>query len=456
MISTAKATRIADEMVDEERRFNPNRNMIEDEFKNAAPRPGRSLGDYARPEVIQNIQNDCIFIGKPNEDPNNYLMDFDEFMKTFRYNGASHNAIYLRVFPFSLKDDAKQWLRSLSTGSIRTWEEMTTKFLEKYFSAAKTGRMRKEIHNFSQGDGETVFEDFWDGLNPSSRRLLNSTVAGPLMKKTPEEIVTLLNELSEDAEQWSTDQGDRKRSAGVHQGHLTHQCQATAEEVNAVGNINRGSYQGGGNFNSMGQRHPGFSWSSSTGSLNSWQQQNLRAPVQGPPGFQTQQWQPYQPPQPNNSSLEDLIKIFINRSDEKLETQGTAIREQVTTIRNLESQIGQLDTLLSERAPRTLLVDTEKNSKEAIKVASLRSVKTLAEPKAKPRDEKEINSNKIDEEQKIGESLPKENVSSKGVDKHKVNNAVEESKHMPLLPFPQKMKREKLDKCFGKFLEMLK
>ncbi|XP_009613671.1 uncharacterized protein LOC107826815 [Nicotiana tabacum] len=27
---------------------------------------------------------------------------------------------------------------------------------------------------------------------------------------------------------------------------------------------------------------------------------------------------------------------------------------------------------------------------------------------------------------------------------------------MPALPFPQKMKREKLDKCFGRFLEMLK
>nr|XP_016463802.1 PREDICTED: uncharacterized protein LOC107786811 [Nicotiana tabacum] len=187
------------------------------------------------------------------------------------------------------------------------------------------------------------------GLNPSSRRLLNNAVAGPLMKKTPEEIVTLLNELFEDAEQWSTDQGDRKRSAGVHQ-------------------------------------------------------QNPRAPVQGPHGFQTQQRKSYQSPQPNNLGLEDLIKAFINKSDEKLETQGTAIREQGTAIRNLEKQIGQLATLLSERAPRTL----------------------------------------------------PENVSNKDVDKQKVNVAVEESKHMPLLHFPQKIKREKLDKFFGKFLGMLK
>nr|XP_018623580.1 uncharacterized protein LOC108943706 [Nicotiana tomentosiformis] len=58
--------------------------------------------------------------------------------------------------------------------------------------------------------------------------------------------------------------------------------------------------------------------------------------------------------------------------------------------------------------------------------------------------------------QKIGESLAKEDFSSMEVDKQKSNSALAESKHMLVLPFTQKMKREKLDKCFGKFLEMLK
>ncbi|XP_019239425.1 PREDICTED: uncharacterized protein LOC109219418 [Nicotiana attenuata] len=167
-------------------------------------------------------------------------------------------------------------------------------------------------------------------------------------------------------------------------------------------------------------------------------QQNPRAPVQGPPSFQTQQRQSYQTPQPNNSSLEDLMKAFINKSDKKLETQGTTIREQGTAIHNLERQMGQLAALLLEKAPWTLPADTEKNPKETIKAVFLRSGKTLAEPK------------------KIGESLPKEDVSSKEVDKQKVSSEVEASKNMPLLPFRQKMKREKLDKCFGKFLEMVK
>lgn len=61
-------------------------------------------------------------------------MDFDEIMNNFHYNGALNDVIYLKAFSFSLKDDAKIWLRSLPLGSIKTWEYMTTKFLDKYFS----------------------------------------------------------------------------------------------------------------------------------------------------------------------------------------------------------------------------------------------------------------------------------------------------------------------------------
>lgn len=55
-------------------------------------------------------------------------------------------------------------------------------------------------------------------------------------------------------------------------GHPMHECQASAayEVVNAVGSFDIGNYQSGNNFNYMGQRHPGFSLSSSSGSLNSW------------------------------------------------------------------------------------------------------------------------------------------------------------------------------------------
>jgi len=100
---------------------------------------------------------------------------------------------------------------------------MTRKFLDKYFSSAKTGKFRREIHNFCQKETESIFEawerfkeivqkcqhsgielwmqlqELWDGLTPASRRTLSNAAGGPLMKKTLEEIVRILDELSEDA-----------------------------------------------------------------------------------------------------------------------------------------------------------------------------------------------------------------------------------------------------------------
>ncbi|XP_070040758.1 uncharacterized protein [Nicotiana tomentosiformis] len=124
---------------------------------------------------------------------------------------------------------------------------MPKTFPDKYFSAAKIVKFRRKIHNFCQKDTETVFEawkrfkeivrrcqhsgiepwmqlqDFWDGLTPSSRRTLSTAVGGPLIKKTPEEIVAILDELYEDANQWLTESNDRRKAVGINQDSIAKQ-----------------------------------------------------------------------------------------------------------------------------------------------------------------------------------------------------------------------------------------
>ena len=53
------------------------------------------------------------------------------------YEGVSDDGIRLRLFSFSLKDKAKVWLRSLSSGTITTWDDLTNIFLSKYFPLAR-------------------------------------------------------------------------------------------------------------------------------------------------------------------------------------------------------------------------------------------------------------------------------------------------------------------------------
>ena len=67
------------------------------------------------------------------DDPNLHITNFLQLCDTIKVNEASEDVIWLRLFPFSLKDRAKQWLQSQPQGSITTWDDLVIKFLTKYF-----------------------------------------------------------------------------------------------------------------------------------------------------------------------------------------------------------------------------------------------------------------------------------------------------------------------------------
>jgi Retrotransposon gag protein len=62
----------------------------------------------------------------------------------------------LEHFFFSLGDKSRNWLRSLDTGTIRIWTQMSDAFLSKYFSPSKTFVIHAQITNFRQRKGESL------------------------------------------------------------------------------------------------------------------------------------------------------------------------------------------------------------------------------------------------------------------------------------------------------------
>jgi hypothetical protein len=72
--------------------------------------------------------------------------------------GVIEEQIKLKAFPFSLADNAKDWLYYLLIGSITTWNDLKRKFLENFFQASRVGTIRKEISGIRQNNNETLYE----------------------------------------------------------------------------------------------------------------------------------------------------------------------------------------------------------------------------------------------------------------------------------------------------------
>jgi hypothetical protein len=125
------------------------------------------------------------------------------------------------VPPFTLTGRAKDWLLSLPTGTIQTWDELELKFLEKYFPMAKYLDKKQEISNFRQGESESLYDAwerfnlllkrcpnheftdkqylqiFTEGLTHNNRMFLDASAGGSLKSKTNHEVQALIESMAE-------------------------------------------------------------------------------------------------------------------------------------------------------------------------------------------------------------------------------------------------------------------
>ena len=146
---------------------------------NPPPR-ARTLGEYSRPShqgyrntielneganvtplrsnTIRLVQSGCAFHGLRSEDPNQHLRDFLKIVDSIDLGVNTREATRLRLFQFSLRDQASQWLERLPAGSITTWTGLTTLFLAQFFPPGRTSKLRSDILMFQQHQGETLYE----------------------------------------------------------------------------------------------------------------------------------------------------------------------------------------------------------------------------------------------------------------------------------------------------------
>ncbi|CAN6581407.1 unnamed protein product [Malus baccata var. baccata] len=169
-------------------------------------------------EIKQHMLNILpTFHGLSSNDPNMHIAEFLMGCKNILVMGFSTESIKLRLFPYTLKDQARRWLLTLPCGSISTWAQLSEIFLNKYYPASKTLNMRTQILSFAQKPKEEKcphsdinntdqMHIFFRWLNMTTKTLVNASCGGSYKDKNAHEACLLFEKMAANTQQWAVEQ----------------------------------------------------------------------------------------------------------------------------------------------------------------------------------------------------------------------------------------------------------
>ena len=98
------------------------------------------------PDIITLVESDP-FYGYESETVVAHLTKLNDIATLFTKDERSRYFYILKIFPFSLKGDAKIWFKSLVHGCVHSPQDMIYYFSAKYFPAHKKQAALREIYN---------------------------------------------------------------------------------------------------------------------------------------------------------------------------------------------------------------------------------------------------------------------------------------------------------------------
>ena len=143
----------------------------------------------------------------------------------------------------------------------------------------------------------------------------------------------------------------------------------------------------------------------------------------------------------------------MNETKANMQQQATQLNNQAAQLRSLEAQMGQMANLLTERQPGSLPSNSEVNPRrdgnEHVKAITLRSGKELESQVQPP----------VVEQSKTGEITQPERIDGADKEQPPEKQSAEtfsEARASIPVPYPQRLKKHKLDKQFTKFMDVFK
>ncbi|GJT79917.1 reverse transcriptase domain-containing protein [Tanacetum coccineum] len=137
-----------------------------------------------------------------------------------KFPNVPSTSVKLMLFPFSLEGATRIWLEKEPPRSILTWDDLVSKFINKFFPPSKTTNLRNEITRFQQRFDETFYEawdrfndllracphhgfselhqldTFYNALNSNDQDSLNSAAGGNFLDKMPRDCLRIIKSKS--------------------------------------------------------------------------------------------------------------------------------------------------------------------------------------------------------------------------------------------------------------------
>ncbi|KAK8985786.1 hypothetical protein V6N11_021639 [Hibiscus sabdariffa] len=312
-----------------------------------------------KPVVFNMLYSIGQFGGSHHEDARQHIRAFLEVYDSFRQQGVHEDVLRLKLFPYSLRDQARAWLSGVPAGSLESWADLYRSFLMRYNPPNMHTQLRNDIAYFRQADYESMM-------------MLDASANGTLLEKSPKEAFEILDKIANNDYQFPTSRlGSGRRTPGrldldnndsvlaqlsaiknflknlqkpsdvcetkalscVHceGNHHANDCPIMHEQASYMGNFNRNSNNPYSNTYNQGWRqHPNFSWNNKGGAnaSSSSRQQNMNAPL----GFQANMpWHSEtqgNASESNNNSLEATMQEFISTTKTMLQEHSASIKHQ--------------------------------------------------------------------------------------------------------------------------------
>nr|KYP32906.1 hypothetical protein KK1_046291 [Cajanus cajan] len=146
----------------------------------------------ALPQLISFHQ----FSGLDHEDSHTHLYTFYELCGLVGVSGVDEEALFMRLFPFSLNGKAKAWLHSKNTETriaITTFAQGVDDPLCEAWERYKSLLRRCPNHGF---EVELQVQTFYNGLQPQTKMILDTSFGGSVMFRTAEEAITIIESMA--------------------------------------------------------------------------------------------------------------------------------------------------------------------------------------------------------------------------------------------------------------------